>query len=134
MDHKVPFALFSGSLADKSAAENRGRTEFLGRELTAAGLEWTPVLGAYKGVSEQSFLVLLPQGDDSHDFDTVMRLAKTYGQESALYVDSARFASLHYTADEADIEFVGQFGEATEADALAQDGYTLFDGRYYTVA
>ena len=134
MDHKVPFALFSGSLADKSAAENLGRTEFLGRELTAAGIEWTPVLGAYKGVKEQSFLALLPQGDDSHDFDAVLRLAKTYGQESILYVDAQRLASLHYMADDADVEFVGQFGEAAEADALAQDGYTFFAGHYYTVA
>lgn len=134
MDHKVPFAVFSGSLADKSIAENIGRVDFLQRELVTAGLDSTPVLGSYKGVRENSVLVLLPDGDDSAAFDVVFRLAKLYGQESILYVDSARLASLHYTADEADVEFVGQFGEATETDAFAKDGWTYLDGRYYTVA
>lgn len=128
----IPFALFSAYLTSLDSVENERRTQFLAQQLTAAEVDWSNVTGAYKGSHEVSFLALLPNGDDSYAFRTVERLCRAYGQESLLYVDGQRQATLYYL--DGRVEPIGVFHAVTEVDALERDGWTRdLAGTYYAV-
>lgn len=132
MTTQTPFAIFSAQLAGLDPAVNAGRNDFLRRELQHTGLDFQAVLGSYKGVEEQSFLVLLPHGDFGSDFVVVERLSRKWEQESFLFVDGQRQSSLHYS--DGRVEMVGVFspvtrGEAAQLDGWTQDAY----GSFYAV-
>jgi len=54
MNALTPFVLFSAERAEYSADINASRTEFLRRQLAQRDLSFSPVLGSYKNVPENS--------------------------------------------------------------------------------
>lgn len=128
----TPFALFSAFTTTQSKETNEARTQFLARQLNALGVDWSNVTGSYKGAEEVSFLALLPGGDGSDEFWRILKLLKAYEQESLLYVDGQRCATLVY-ADGHSVK-VGRFFAVPEPIALAGDGWTRdLAGTYYAV-
>ena len=115
-----PFVIVSAELSHLSAEENDQRSEALEAMLEAKHLSYKPVLGCYKGKRENSFLVLAA---GRYVFSEVMSLARAYGQESILYVDSDRAATLYFLDDRAPVG-LGLYREVSEQAALQQDAYT----------
>lgn len=132
MNTFIPFAIFSAELAGESQKLNEARHAFLVRQLDNSGQAIDDSLqGCYKGSRERSVLVLLPLGEDSWQFTQVMNLAKAFQQESVLFVDANRAASLHYT--DGRVEFIGQWTAITADDSLWFDSYTEAHGSHYAV-
>jgi hypothetical protein len=137
MKTKIPFVLFSAERAGFTDDVNEWRTQSCERQLRR-GLpdsDFIYVDGCYKGASETSFLVLLPQGDSSYRFHEVARLAARWGQESILYVDANRSAVLCYLGLNgmiARMEALGEWHEVLPEDARKLTAYTSYAGRYFT--
>ena len=98
MNTKTPFLILSAERADLDPEINAGRTNTLRSQLAARDFAYTEVTGSYKGHTEASFFVLLDGGDGGYPFDTLIALARRYGQESVLSVDANRRATLHTLA------------------------------------
>ena len=85
--------------------------------------------GSYKGTKERSYLVIV---DTISDFKKAIKLADNANQESILYVDKEREASLIPINSEMPQQYLGNwkeyFGDVSNLDAWTQDPST---GRYY---
>lgn len=132
---ETPFVVFSAERHELPAEQNGARHDFLVRQLSAAGLSFDASLrGRYKGSQERSILVLIPEGDGSQEFSTVLRIARAFQQESVLYVDGEREACLRYLDGEGRWEHIGHWSRVSEAEAQARDSYTEARGAFYAVA
>lgn len=89
-----PYIILSAEKEGAGAHANADRTEFLKRQLQAEGFEVIPVVGSYEGIKEASFMV--PAAEGSVEADALERLAWTYGQDSVLYIDPDKRATLTY--------------------------------------
>ena len=75
----------------------------------------------YKGVKENSIFVQL---NEFNDLERLKELVTKYNQESVLYLDSNRVASLHYCNSDK-VDFLGKFTNVTEEVAKMHDCYTV---------
>lgn len=107
--------------------------------LKSLGLSFKPVLGVYMGlngiqVEEKSFVVNCPR---NYTFKTLISLSKHFNQESVLYVDEDRLATLLYNDGKESELNLGRFKPFTEREFnMLHDRLTLnytFDGSYYYV-
>jgi hypothetical protein len=136
MKTNIPFVVFSAEKAGFSADVNAWRTqsaEFQLRNM-AGKPDFIFVEGKYKNSCETSFLVLLPQGDATYAFHQLLRLASRWGQESVLYVDANRQATLVYLGTNglvARMEYVGAWMEIDKEQRAAFDAYTAYNNRYF---
>ncbi len=98
--------------------------------LLSLGLQFKPVVGRYKGVDEASWLVLI---DDNQDLERLKVQLKAHGQESYLWVNEDRQATLVYLDDASRIE-LGKFSAIEPNEALKHDNFTVdpATGVYYT--
>jgi hypothetical protein len=120
------FVIFSAERSDRSPELNAIYTAQLSEQLAWRGLYHYRVIGSYKGAQENSFVVYAEPDD-------ILTLAKRYGQESVLAVDSARLATLIYV-DSGKHEPLGVFGQIDADYAKTLDAWTLTpDGTYYAV-
>lgn len=100
-------------------------------------LDFKRVYGVYQGIGEAAYIVLIPNSGDEHN---ALRLARRYGQESALHVDANRHAVLILLnpeeggLDEKAHITLGTWGRVSKAYALAQDAYTRDGEDFYAVA
>jgi len=96
--------------------------------LTTIEAPFTVVTGHYKGIEEQSFLIV----GQSHK-DLVERLCKQYSQEAYLHIHSDNTAELVYTSF-SKTEKVGKLVEVSESEATKLDNYTFVPNlnRFYT--
>ncbi len=120
------FYLISAELSDKTSEENSNATEDLESYLTKVNMLFKPVTGVYKGVMEQSFLVLTinPYG--------MISLAEQYGQESVLFVDGNREATLIFTDAETPPRYVGKWTSIIASEAVRSENYTQDGDNFYT--
>lgn len=136
MTSKTPFTIISAKLPRYSDEANAARTRALESQLRGRNLNFLPVQGCYKGQRERSFLVLCDGLDTERGraFNLCALLAERYGQESILYVDGGRYASL------AVIKTGGRLGSREVplgrwrevADVEGRDAYTITpDNRYW---
>ena len=132
-DQKTPVIIFSVDRASREPKINiEARTD---AELTlhSSGIQFTRVLGSYKGDLEHSYMV------HAKHFDAIKELAKTFNQESILILDNERRASLVYTdgtlIDGHDYTKIGQFKAVDERTAKAGDAWTYRANinQYYVV-
>ena len=102
----------------------------LANDLDKLEFDFAPCSGSYKGELEESFIVF---DSDTSQLDTrelVIDVAKSFGQESILIVDSKQNAKLYYVASGASV-IVGKFTAVSDSEALSREAYTLFNDQYY---
>lgn len=129
MNTQQPFIIMSAELSALSTEENAHRSEALSAWLDAKGWAHKPVIGSYKGSEE--IAVVIPVTDSEHEA-ALYRLAKAYGQESVLYVDANRYATLIYVQT-GKLAGLGMFRKVSELDARQREAYThdIMEGAYY---
>jgi hypothetical protein len=135
MNTRTPFAILSAERTEYTPEINDWRTRSLEAQLTHRDLSPVQIEGCYKGTREKSFLIAVPGGEAGYAFQTMIpQLARRWGQESWLYVDANRLASLHF-CDERPTLILGQWWNAAPLEAKAKDAYSYLpdDGQYYIV-
>lgn len=134
MNIHTPFVIITSDRYNLTPELNAARRDTFRHQLAQRGLSYKEVQGVYKGSHETAYLVLIEDAADEHN---ALRLARRYGQESALYVDANRAVSLYTLRPEVggpDIdgtESLGMWAAVHESVAKAQDAYTYSDGTYY---
>jgi hypothetical protein len=135
MDQSRPFVIISASKVHNSWEVNSGLSSQLFQQLADRGFRPRWVSGRYRGVHESAFIVSLPgNGQAGHVMSELAKLGKRYGQETVLYVDSNRIASLHSPANGWSLTHVEELGPWRELDryaAFTKEAYTVIDGRYF---
>jgi hypothetical protein len=138
MNTQTPFVVISADRKEYTCELNANRRDMFEHQLNARELDYKRVEGFYQGETEVSYVVLIPEPGDEHN---ALRLARRYGQESALYVDANRHASLFLLNREdggPDIREIvrvpGTWQELPAAQALTLEAFTRDGDRYYAVA
>jgi hypothetical protein len=121
----IPFSVLSAEKVGNRY--NAKRTANLRAALQDSGLQFTGVVGSYKGDRENGFVVLTPTVVDRM---MVTALAAEYEQESILHVDAKRLAVLHYFETCQDVT-IGIWASVSSVEGL--DSWTLANGQYYAV-
>jgi hypothetical protein len=121
----IPFSVLSAELSGR--ADNAARTADLRHWLQDKELQFVSAEGSYKGVKENSFVVLTPSVIDRL---LVGALAEHYGQESILHVEANRRATLHYFGVCQDVH-IGMWQPVASVAGL--DAWTLVAGQHYAV-
>jgi hypothetical protein len=98
---------------DSVEAEHNAISKFLGYDYERPALD-----GCYKGEVERSYILEV----DGNLF-SILAFAKEYNQESILYLDNQRLATLIYSMD--NMVSLGLFKGVSEAHAKAKDAYTF---------
>lgn len=130
MNLSEPFMIFSAERAGLTKVENASRTDLVARLLHNMGIAFVKAEGWYNGVHEHSFVVFTYDG--SNIADKVERIARTYQQESILYVDTHRLAYLLYLDTQRTVE-LGTWRELKFSEA-AERNHTTIAGKYYVAA
>lgn len=115
----IPVLIMSAERA--GAPDNVARTDRLIVDLHRLGLMAKPVVGVYQGTRETSFVVAVP---DETALVRACALATLAEQESVLYIDADRTATLLYLATGARVD-LGRFRAVSESEARAADAYTF---------
>lgn len=132
MRTNTPFVVLSAENPQWLADVNDWRTRSLEAQLRRDDLQFAPMEGNYNGHAEASFLVFCPGGDSGPAFTLVRKLAVRWGQESVLYVDANRMATLVYLDGRKSVE-LGMWHE-TGAGVAAKAGSFTYEpnaGRYF---
>lgn len=88
-------------------------------------------VGRYNGHEEISFIVSTPGGTMGQFWQSLVVLAKRYGQESVLHVDANQQAALYFIED-GTWQHLGPYVQVTETEALSLGSYTKTEeGLYY---
>jgi hypothetical protein len=96
MDMQRPIKAIVSAHRDMHIGEvNEVHHQHLGQQLAARGFNPSPVEGAYNGTPEKSWIVDVTEAPLLY----VMELAKRYGQESVLVIDSECVAWLQYVGN-----------------------------------
>ena len=128
---KQPFYIISACTGNPFT--DSVQTAALERDLLKSGFEFKKVKGVYKGVSEDSFLVSVV--DTPLEEAALKILARDFNQESILYVDGNRNATLIFVDfnNESKQLLKGKF-QAVPDHVAKQLENTTFDGKdYYAV-
>lgn len=111
---------------------NIGRHSSLVSALETRNQGLTPIItaqGRYKGIQELSAVV----STANLSYKEVTDLARTYDQESFLYVGANGEADLVYTSDPYNPIRLGTLELTDEKTARLQDGCTKIDGEFYCI-
>ena len=117
--------ILSAEREELSGGENARRTLGLESVLEGAGLTFKPAKGFYKGSKENSFVVIIPS--QAH-IEGLLKLAKSFNQESILHQDSNQIARLLYA--DGRVEQLGKLVQVTKEVAQTLDGYTQMDDKF----
>jgi hypothetical protein len=99
---------------DSIEAEHNAISKFLGYEYERPALD-----GCYKGEVERSYILEV----NGKDLTDILAFSKEYNQESILYLDNQRLATLIYSMD--NMVSLGLFKGVSEAHAKSKDAYTF---------
>ncbi len=121
--------IMSAEYYTESEESNKERTSDLYDLIRDSGMGFKMVVGSYKGVMEQSFLVVY---SNDQELALLNNFAKSFQQESILVLDEDRNASLMYCKDRK-IEALGRLREVTKEKARELDAYTLTNDAYFTI-
>jgi hypothetical protein len=112
-----PIVIISAELANSDRYLNQDRTNRLRSRLLEMGLAFDGVKGVYKGVTENSFMVV------TSDVEAMKKLAREFSQESILSSDANRNTTIHFTKGE-DVA-VGRLKQVTKEETSSLDNYTI---------
>lgn len=83
-------------------------------------------IGSYNGIQEMSYIIV------TNDRDGILDIARTFNQESILWVYPDRSADLFFTdTKDGQRQSVGIWHETHKAYAESLPCYSKFDGRYF---
>ena len=129
-DNRItPIVLLSAELASNSASQNEALTRELGKELARRNESYKAVKGRFKGVDEDSYVVV-PKNKDG--LNSLIRLAEGYSQQCVLYRDETGKAWL---CNKDGKNYIGIFKQVPRSIALKEDAYTFdpANNGYYIV-
>ena len=129
MDIAKQVVILSAEKTDKTQAENLIRTENLIGILNDIDLPFKQTLGAFNGVTEQTFVVVI---NDEQDVDFLKNIAfKTLDQKAILLQDANRQA--HLITNTGESTNIGKLDVVTKEVALNLGNYTIMNDQYYSV-
>jgi hypothetical protein len=131
--------ILSAEVAGKRDEHNRQRTECLRHCLEDLQLHFCNAEGFYKGVSEESFVVFLPEvnGEDYAEYDiihdAVLDFAfKNFDQESVLYQEDGEAWLIVDDNGTRSSQHIGELFQVNPKEIERLDNYTIVGGRVYT--
>jgi hypothetical protein len=122
--NNTPFVIISAK-----GAKNKDDTDLYGL-LDRIGFNPNRVTGAYKGISEQKYLVYVPALHIDRHLKELIRIGQEFNQEALLFVDNERSAELIFTDGGAPYK-LGHWKEIGADIPIEQDSYTEYNGKYY---
>lgn len=128
MNIKQQFVILSAELATRSSELNKEQTLILEDKLIKLGVSYAQTIGSYKGVLENSFIVVVP---DQRVLEYIKRVAfEVFSQESILYSDVNGTVSLEYAHGSKPM-LLGRMQEINANDINNFTAYTKLDNRYF---
>lgn len=128
---KKPFVIISAERSTNTIKENKKNHLDLWLQLKRDGFSIKEVKGVYKGTVEKSIIVILNQRWLAVELATFKNYAAIFDQESILFVDEERNASLIFPK-QVEAEKLGKFIAVTKGIATQMSNYT-FDGKDHYV-
>lgn len=128
---KKPFVIISAERFTNTIKENKKNHLDLWLQLKRDGFSIKEVEGVYQGTTEKSILVILNKRWLAVELATFKNYAAIFNQESILFVDEERNASLIFPKGGLS-ENLGKFIAVTKGIATQMSNYT-FDGRDHYV-
>ena len=129
---KKPFVIISAERFTNTIKENKKNHLDLWLQLKRDGFSIKEVEGVYQGTTEKSILVILNKRWLAVELATFKNYAAIFNQESILFVDEERNASLIFTKQPWLTEKLGKFIAVTKGIATQMSNYT-FDGKDHYV-
>lgn len=125
---KKPFVIISAERFTNTIEENEKKHNELMTQLKKDKFSIKEVEGVYQGTVEKSILVILNKRWLAVELATFKNYAAIFDQESILFVDEERNASLIFTKQPWLSEKLGKFIAVTKGIATQMSNYT-FDGK-----
>jgi hypothetical protein len=120
------FIIFSVFRTENSNMQNEVNLHKTKRLLDYYNIDYTEVLGCYKGSTEQSLRVPMAA------LGVIKAIAGKYNQESILLVDAENRVSLLFQNGET--MDLGRLQEISEAEAFNSEAWSLIGNKYYKAA
>lgn len=108
---------------------NESRTAAMRTELARTNLQFEQAMGSYRGIQEQSFVVVL---DNPSQLEFILDLASEYQQESILIRSADGSVELAY-ANGQTVRLPGSLQQVSKERAEQLDAWTYLKGAYYAV-
>jgi len=126
--HK-PFIIFSVYQSDCDISTNCINTHDIAGKLAQLHIPFKIVRGQYKQREEDSFYCQFRNDSDKAD---ILSIAKKFNQESILFVDERRRATLYYLKNSNKLG-LGTFKQVSKFEAIQHDAYTydIINNGYY---
>jgi len=124
---KKPFVIISAERFTNTIEENKKNHLDLWLQLKRDGFSIKEVEGVYQGTVEKSIIVILNQRWLAVELATFKNYAAIFNQESILFVDEERNASLVFPK-QVEAEKLGKFIAVPKGIAIQMSNYT-FDGQ-----
>lgn len=119
----IIFSVFRNDLAEQVNTIMHDRVATF---LLAANIDFTEVIGVYKGSEELSFVV-------SYTEESLIKiLCEKFDQESYLKIRGNGYCWLEYS--DGSSESIGKWKQVAEEVAFDSDSYTEVDGTFYVAA
>lgn len=131
LETKKPFVIISAENANESKEVNAKKHNELMAQLKRDKFSIKEVEGVYHGTKEKSILVVLNQKWLAVELATFKNYAAIFNQESILFVDEERTASLIFPQGGLS-EKLGKFIAVSKGIAIQMSNYT-FDGKDHYV-
>jgi hypothetical protein len=128
LEVKKPFVIISAERFTNTIEENEKKHNELMTQLKKDKFSIKEVEGVYCGTVEKSILVILNKRWLAVELATFKNYAAIFDQESILFVDEERNASLIFTKQPWLSEKLGKFIAVTKGIATQMSNYT-FDGK-----
>ena len=125
---KKPFVIISAEKYINTAEENKKNHLDLWSQLKVEGFSIKEVEGVYEGTIEKSILVVLNKRWLAVELATFINYAAIFNQESILFVDEERNASLIFPYNRENSEKLGKFIAVPKGIAIQMSNHT-FDGK-----
>ena len=132
LETKKPFVIISAENANESKEVNAKKHNELMAQLKKDKFSIKEVEGVYHGTKEKSILVVLNQKWLAVELATFKNYAAIFNQESILFVDGERNASLLFPYNKENSEKLGKFIAVSKGIAIQMSNYT-FDGKDHYV-
>ena len=128
LEVKKPFVIISAERFTNTIEENEKNHNELMAQLKKDKFSIKEVEGVYQGTVEKSIIVILNKRWLAVELATFKNYAAIFNQESILFVDEERDASLIFTKQPWLTQKLGKFIAVTKGIATQMSNYT-FDGK-----
>lgn len=124
------FYIISAERANLRPEVNKAYMRELAGHLWLMDVQVKEVDGMYKGVAEKSFYV---KGHRPDLLDQLLEIAKQYGQECILAVDTEEHNAAYFIQPDGTTDYVGRFEPIMETQLSQYDGYSRIGDTFFTI-